>query len=109
MIWIAMAGWHLIDKDFRGLVGCQSIGVNDFSGFRPYLWKSQGRMNIQLNGEQHEIQEGMSVAALLQQLEIRSDRVAVEVNMEIMEKSVFETRLLQNGDRVEVMSFIGGG
>jgi hypothetical protein len=35
--------------------------------------------------------------------------VAVEVNMEIMDKGVFESKLLQDGDQVEVMSFIGGG
>jgi hypothetical protein len=37
------------------------------------------------------------------------DQVAVEVNKEIMDKGGFETRLLQEGDQVEVMSFIGGG
>ncbi len=66
-------------------------------------------MIIQLNGEQQDIQAGMSVATLLRQLEIRLDQVAVEVNLEIMDKGGFETRLLQDGDRVEVMSFIGGG
>lgn len=66
-------------------------------------------MTIQLNGERRQITEGMSVAALLKQLEIRADRVAVEVNLEIMDKNNFETRVLQEGDRVEVMSFIGGG
>lgn len=71
--------------------------------------QSHGKMTIQLNGEQHDIQAGMSVAALLRQLEIRLDQVAVEVNLEIMDKGGFEARLLQDGDRVEVMSFIGGG
>ncbi len=66
-------------------------------------------MTIQLNGDQHNIQAGMSAAALLRQLEIRLDQVAVEVNLEIMDKGGFESRLLQDGDRVEVMSFIGGG
>lgn len=67
------------------------------------------KMTIQLNGERHEIQDGMSVAVLLQKMEIRLDQVAVEINMEIMDKSGFESRLLQDGDQVEVMSFIGGG
>jgi len=66
-------------------------------------------MTIQLNGEQHDIQGGMSVAALLRHLEIRVDQVAVEVNREIMDEGGFETRLLQEGDQVEVISFIGGG
>lgn len=66
-------------------------------------------MTIQLNGEQHDIQDGMSIAALLRHLEIRVDQVAVEVNREIMDKGGFEMRSLQEGDQVEVMSFIGGG
>jgi sulfur carrier protein len=66
-------------------------------------------MNIQLNGETREIQEGMSVAALLQNLEIRVEQVAVEINREILDKKGFESRFLQAGDQVEVLSFIGGG
>lgn len=46
---------------------------------------------------------------LLRTLEIRLDQVAVEINLEIMEKSDFESRVLAANDRVEVMSFIGGG
>ena len=66
-------------------------------------------MVIQLNGEQRDVEAGITVAGLLQYLGIRLDQVAVEINLEIMEKSGFETRLLKEGDRVEVMSFIGGG
>ena len=66
-------------------------------------------MMIQLNGEQHNVEGGITVAGLLEHLGIRLDQVAVEINLEIMEKSGFETRLLKEGDLVEVMSFIGGG
>ena len=66
-------------------------------------------MLIQLNGEQHDIVAGITVAGLLQYLGVHLDQVAVEVNLEIMEKSGFETQILKEGDRVEVMSFIGGG
>ncbi|MDT7040911.1 sulfur carrier protein ThiS [Candidatus Nitronereus thalassa] len=66
-------------------------------------------MNIQVNGESREIQEGMSVASLLRHLEIRGEQVAVEVNREILDKQGFDTRLLQAGDQVEILSFIGGG
>ncbi len=66
-------------------------------------------MTIQLNGEPHEVEEGTSVGGLLRILDIRVDQVAVEINLEIMEKGEFEGRVLKNGDRVEVMSFIGGG
>jgi sulfur carrier protein len=42
-------------------------------------------------------------------LEIRADRVAVELNLEILDRKDFETRGLREGDRVEILSFIGGG
>ena len=66
-------------------------------------------MMIQLNGEQRDVEAGITVAGLLQYLGIRLDQVAVEVNLEIMEKGGFEVQILREGDRVEVMSFIGGG
>ena len=66
-------------------------------------------MVIQLNGEQRDVEAGITVAGVLQYLGIRLDQVAVEVNLEIMEKGGFEVQILREGDRVEVMSFIGGG
>ncbi len=66
-------------------------------------------MRIQVNGESREAKAGTTVADLLRELEIKSDRVAVEVNLEILDKGVFAERSLQTGDRVEIISFIGGG
>ena len=66
-------------------------------------------MFIQVNGESRGIGEGQTVAALLQELDIRADRVAVELNLEILDRKDFETRSLREGDRVEILSFIGGG
>ena len=66
-------------------------------------------MVIQLNGEEHDIEAGITVAGLLEYLGVRLDQVAVEVNLEIIEKGGFEAQILKEGDRVEVMSFIGGG
>ena len=64
---------------------------------------------IQVNGESREAKAGTTVADLLRELDIKSDRVAVEVNLEILDKGAFAQRSLQEGDRVEVISFIGGG
>lgn len=66
-------------------------------------------MTIQVNGESRGIGHGQTVAALLQELDIRADRVAVELNLEILDRKDFETRGLREGDRVEILSFIGGG
>lgn len=66
-------------------------------------------MIIHVNGESRGIGDGLTVAALLHELEIRADRVAVELNLEILDRKDFETRGLREGDRVEILSFIGGG
>jgi thiamine biosynthesis protein ThiS len=46
---------------------------------------------------------------LLNELEIRPDRVAVEVNLQIVDRQSFDRQMFQEGDRVEIISFIGGG
>jgi thiamine biosynthesis protein ThiS len=66
-------------------------------------------MNIHVNGESRGIHDGLTIAALLRELDIRTERVAVEVNLEILDKKEFEIRSLRDGDRVEILSFIGGG
>lgn len=66
-------------------------------------------MYIQVNGEQRTVAAGSTVAGLLKELDIRSDRVAVELNLNILDRSEFDGRTLQEGDRIEIISFIGGG
>lgn len=66
-------------------------------------------MYIHVNGQPRDVAEGMTVAGLLQALELTARKVAVEVNLEILDKQDFDGRLLNEGDRVEIMSFIGGG
>jgi sulfur carrier protein len=62
-----------------------------------------------VNGELQTAPSGSTVAGLLQLLDIRSDRVAVEVNLQIVDRQNFERQSLQEGDRVEIINFIGGG
>ncbi|HJR76831.1 MAG TPA: sulfur carrier protein ThiS [Nitrospiraceae bacterium] len=66
-------------------------------------------VTIQVNGEARGVSGGMTVAGLLRELDIQPDRVAVELNLEIVDRQTFETRRLQEGDRLEILSFIGGG
>jgi sulfur carrier protein len=66
-------------------------------------------MRIVLNGEFREVPDVCSVTSLLTQLQIPSDRVAVEVNLNIVDRRAFDGTDLQDGDRVEVIGFIGGG
>lgn len=66
-------------------------------------------VQIQVNGEPRDIQAGATVADLLRELDIKSERVAVEINLEILDKGAFAQRSLREGDRIEIISFIGGG
>lgn len=66
-------------------------------------------MQIILNGENTEQEDGISVAGLLTRLNIGSERVAVEVNLDILPKADYEAKLLSNGDRIEIVHFVGGG
>jgi sulfur carrier protein len=66
-------------------------------------------MKIVLNGEQHEVEEPLTVARLLQTLNLRSEQVAIEINLKILDRGDFPTWNLHDGDKVEILSFIGGG
>ena len=66
-------------------------------------------MQIVLNGEKTEQKEGLSLAGLLSQLGIGLERVAVEVNLDIVPKAGYDTQLLADGDKVEIVHFVGGG
>lgn len=66
-------------------------------------------MQIQVNGERRGCRVGSTVGDLLRELEIKAERVAVELNLEILDRKDFDQRGLKEGDRVEILSFIGGG
>jgi len=66
-------------------------------------------MYIIVNGELQERGHPLTVTHLLESLDLRSERVAVEVNFKILDRSDFPTWNLQEGDKVEILSFIGGG
>ena len=66
-------------------------------------------MEVMLNGEKREIPEGVTVAQLLQQLQIQPERVAVEVNLTVLKRAQLPSMALKPGDQVEIVQLIGGG
>lgn len=66
-------------------------------------------MKITLNGEPRELQDGLTVTALLEELGIQKASVAVELNLDIVPKGSFADTVLKDGDRIEIVSFVGGG
>jgi thiamine biosynthesis protein ThiS len=69
----------------------------------------QDDIHIHVNGQARAWRSGATVADLLQDLNIQTERVAVELNLEILDRAAFGQRRLENGDRVEILGFIGGG
>lgn len=66
-------------------------------------------MQIVLNGENVEAKEGITIIELLSQLGIGLERVAVEVNLDIVLKARYDAYVLADGDKVEIVHFVGGG
>lgn len=66
-------------------------------------------MRITLNGEPYAIDQPLSVQELLERLQIDPRRVAVEHNLVILKRHAFVTTLVGDGDRVEIVNFVGGG
>ena len=66
-------------------------------------------MQIIVNGESQERDHPLTVTSLLESLDLRSEQVAVEVNLKILDRSDFENWNLKEGDKIEILSFIGGG
>ena len=64
---------------------------------------------IQLNGDPYEINDGTNLNELLNKLKIQKNKVAIEVNGEIIEKNKYPNLNLNKGDKVEIVQFIGGG
>ena len=66
-------------------------------------------MTIRLNGDSHELAAPLSVAALLEQLDIDARRVAVELNLIVVKKAAYDSAVINEGDEVEIVNFVGGG
>ena len=66
-------------------------------------------MVITLNGERHELSAPLSVSDLLAQLKIDARRVAVEHNLVVLKRAMFESTIVRDGDQVEIVNFVGGG
>ena len=66
-------------------------------------------MRLQINGEERVIYGAQDVAALVAALGLDARKVAVERNLEIVPRSLYAATALSDGDRIEIVHFIGGG
>jgi sulfur carrier protein len=66
-------------------------------------------VKVRINGEEKEISDGLSIARLLEELQIRPGRVVVELNRDIVSRDAHDSTLLKEGDALEIVHFVGGG
>ena len=66
-------------------------------------------MELQLNGDKRQVPAGTTVTQLLETLNIAPERVVVELNLKILKRAEHAGTLLQEGDVVEIVRFVGGG
>jgi thiamine biosynthesis protein ThiS len=66
-------------------------------------------MKIRINGKEHDLSAPLTVSQLLDQLGFDRRKVAVERNLEIVPRSVHDRTALVDGDRLEIVGFVGGG
>lgn len=67
-------------------------------------------MELTINGETYsDLPVGLTVSGLIAHLKLPKGKIAVECNLEIVSKSTFDSTTLADGDRLEIIHFIGGG
>ena len=66
-------------------------------------------MQVTLNGKAHSINDGATVADMLRGLKMEPVRVAVEINEDIVSRKIFAETPIREGDRIEIVTFVGGG
>ncbi|MGE0592497.1 MAG: sulfur carrier protein ThiS [Vicinamibacterales bacterium] len=66
-------------------------------------------MRITLNGEPFDLEQPLTIADLLARLAIDPRRVAIEHNLTILRRPAFPDVRVEDGDRVEIVNFVGGG
>ena len=66
-------------------------------------------MQIRVNGERRELRDESRLSDLLKELSLALERVAVELNSQVVRRKEWPNTILRDGDRVEIVHFVGGG
>ncbi len=66
-------------------------------------------MHVTVNGEEREVPADSTVADLLREIGTAPERVAVEVNLDVVPRQEYSSKRISEGDSIEVVAFVGGG
>jgi len=85
------------------MAGAAGLGPGSFNG------QAMATIPITLNGQPREVAEGLTVLGLIQSLALNPERVAVEVNRQVVRRAQWAGQTLPAGAQVEIVHFVGGG
>jgi len=90
---------------------CGAAAAARFDPPRRDVYSGGGNANMRLiiNGEQAAVEDGATVADLVAQYDLSPLRVAIEVNERLVSRTTFAQTALRDGDRVEIVTLVGGG
>jgi len=66
-------------------------------------------LQIQLNGEPREIDDGLNLSKLVAFLKLKPEQIAIELNRQVVRRVDWETTPVNDGDQLEIVHFVGGG
>lgn len=66
-------------------------------------------MRIQVNGQPREIADSLDLSQLIASLNLRPEQIAIELNQTVIRRVQWQSTILREGDKVEIVHFVGGG
>lgn len=66
-------------------------------------------LNLRINGEDREVVDNLSLRELVTQLDLTPERIAIELNQNVVRRADWPSTVLKENDRVEIAHFVGGG
>jgi sulfur carrier protein len=82
---------------------------NRFAGRRPAVIIRTRMIRVTVNGSAESVDDGLTLAQLIARYQLTAPRVAVEVNQELVPRRDYGATRLNDGDRIEIVTFVGGG
>ena len=71
--------------------------------------KREKKMNIIINGQEKQFKDATTLGNILKELSLEGKVMAAAVNMDIVKQDSWDTHILKDGDKVELLDFVGGG
>ena len=82
--------------------------LNFVGSYTPLLEVTES-LRIQLNGQPREVEDSLSLPDLIASLDLKPEQIAIELNQTVIRRVHWQSTLLREDDKVEIVHFVGGG